>query len=124
MPGIRWGRVIGAGVLIELALAAIAVPFLATGRPGAVSMIIVPVTLVVAALGGAWAARGSAAPLLHGILAGLAAFFVYVGIALAGILAAPGQADLATALSPAYLGSHLCKLLGGALGGWCVAQRR
>jgi len=122
--GIRWGRVIGGGLMIELALAVIAVPFFASGQAGAVAMVIVPATLVVAALGGAWAARGTAEPLLNGTLAGVAAFAIYVAVALAGMLAAPGQADLATALSPAYLGSHLCKLLGGALGGWWVGRGR
>ena len=122
MPGIRWWRVLGGGLLIELALAVVAVPFFATGRAEALSMAIVPATLVVAALGGAWAARGTATPFLHGSLAGLAAVALYVALALVGLLAAPGQADLTTALSPAYLGSHLCKVLGGALGGWWVAR--
>ena len=122
-PGIRWWRVLGGGLLIELALVVVAVPFFATGRPEAVAMVIVPATLLVAALGGAWAARDTAAPLLHGTLAGLAAITVYVALAAVGMLAAPGQADLSTALSPAYLGSHLCKVLGGALGGWWVGRR-
>ena len=123
MPGVRWGRVIVGGLLIELGLAVITVPFFASGRPEAVAMVIVPATLLVAALGGAWAARGTAAPFLHGTLAGLAALGFYVAMALVGMLAAPGQADFATALSPAYLGSHLCKVLGAALGGWWVGRR-
>jgi len=121
-PAIRWWRVLGGGLLIELALVVVAVPFFATGRADALSMAIVPATLVVAALGGAWAARGTAAPFLHGSLAGLAAVALYVALALVGLLAAPEQADLTTALSPAYLGSHLCKVLGGALGGWWVSR--
>jgi hypothetical protein len=122
-PRIRWWRVLAGGLLIELALAVIAVPFFATGHPEALSMMIVPATLVVAALAGAWAARGSAAPVVSGALAGAAAFVVYGALALVGMLAAPDQADLGTALSPAYLGSHLCKFLGGALGGWWAAGR-
>ena len=39
--GIRWGRVIGGGLMIELALAVIAVPFFASGQAGAVAMVIV-----------------------------------------------------------------------------------
>lgn len=123
VPGIRWGRVLGGGLLIELALVVVAVPFFATGRAEALSMVIVPATLLVAALGGAWVARRTATPLLHGTLAGLAAILIYIAIALAGVLAAPEQADLTTALSPAYLGSHLCKVLGAALGGWWVGRR-
>lgn len=121
--GIRWWRVLAGGLLIELALIVVAVPFFATGRPEAVAMVIVPATLVVAALCGAWAGRGTAAPLLHGTLAGLAAFVLYAALALVGMLAAPDQADLTTVLSPAYLGSHLCKVLGGSLGGWWVGRR-
>lgn len=123
-PGIRWWRVLGGGLLIELALIVVAVPFFATGHPAALSMLIVPATLVVAALAGAWAARGTASPAIHGTLAGIAAVVLYVAMALIGMLAAPGQADLTTALSPAYLGSHLCKVLGGALGGWWVGRGR
>lgn len=122
-PGVRSGRVLGGGLLIELALIVVAVPFFATGRPEAVAMVIVPATLVAAALGGAWAARRTATPLLNGTLAGVAAIAIYVAMAVVGMLAAPGQADLGAALSPAYLGSHLCKVLGAALGGWWVGRR-
>ena len=124
LPGIRWWRVIGGGLLIELALVVVAVPFFAMGRADALSMLIVPATLVVAALAGAWTARGTALPLYNGALAGVAAFALYVAMALVGMLAAPERADLATAMSPAYLGSHLCKLLGALLGGWWVGRGR
>ena len=122
--GIRWGRVLVGGLLIELLLLAVAVPFFATGQFDVVSAIIVPATLVAAALCGAWAARGTARPVLHGTLAGAAAFALYVLIAVVGMLAAPDQADLGTALSPAYVASHVFKVLGGTLGGWLVARRR
>lgn len=121
---IRWPRVIIAGLLIELALIVVTAPFFAAGQPGAVAMVIVPATLLLAALGGAWAAHGSTAPVLSGALAGLAAFVVYSATALVATRVAPEQADLSAALSPAYLGAHLCKVLGGALGGYWVAHRR
>jgi hypothetical protein len=123
-PDIRWWRVIGGGLAIELALIVVAVPFFATGRAELVSIVIVPATLVVAMLVGARVAHRTAAPVLNGTLAGLAAFGIYVAIALIGVLAAPEQADLTAVLSPAYLGSHLCKVLGGAIGGWWMARRR
>jgi hypothetical protein len=122
--GIRWWRVIGGGLLIEVVLIAVAVPFFAAGRPEILSLVIVPATLVASALCGAWVARGTAAPLLNGTLAGVAAFTIYVAVALIGTLAAPGQADLTTALSPAYLASHVCKLLGAMAGGLWVARQR
>ena len=123
-PGIRWWRVLGGGLLIELALIVVAVPFFATGRPEVVAAVIVPATLVVAMLVGAWVARGTVATLLNGTLAGIAALALYVAIALIGMLAAPEQADMTAVLSPASLGSHVCKVLGGALGGWWVARQR
>jgi hypothetical protein len=122
--GIRWGRVLVAGFLIELLLIAVAVPFFATGQPETVAAIIVPATLVVAALCGAWAARGTARQVLNGTLAGVVAFTLYVLIAAVGMLASPEQADLGTVLSPAYLASHVFKVLGGTLGGWLVARKR
>ncbi len=122
-PGIRWWRVLGGGLLIELALIVVAVPFFAADRADILSIVIVPATLVVAVLCGAWAARGTAAPLLNGTLAGVAAFTLYVAIALIGALAAPEQADMTAVFSPAYLGSHVCKVLGGAIGGWWMARR-
>jgi hypothetical protein len=122
-PGIRWWRVIGAGLLIELLLMVVAVPFFAAGRAELLSIVIVPATLIVAVPCGAWAARGTASPLLNGTLAGAAAIALYVVIALVGMLAAPEQADLSAVFSPAYLGSHLCKVLGAALGGWWMARR-
>jgi hypothetical protein len=123
-PGIRWWRVFGGGLLIEVVLMAVAVPFFAAGRPDVVSMAIVPATLLAAAVCGAWAARGTGKPVLNGTLAGVAALVIYVLMAIAGMLAAPDQADLSTALSPAYLGSHVCKVMGGLLGGWWVARQR
>jgi hypothetical protein len=124
LPGIRWGRVILGGLLIELMLIAVAVPFFAAERPEMVSIVIVPATLAAAALFGAWAARGSSQPVLNGTLAGVAALALYLFMAIVGSLAAPEQADLSQALSPSYLASHVFKVLGGTLGGWLVARRR
>lgn len=122
--GIRWWRVLAGGLLIELVLLAVAVPFFAAGQPETVSVVIAPATLFAAALCGAWTARGTGQPVLNGTLAGVAALALYAIIAVVGMLAAPEQADLSTALSPAYLASHVFKVLGGALGGWLVARRR
>lgn len=123
-PGVRWGRALVGGLLIELLLLAVAVPFFAAGQPETVSLVIVPATVVAAALCGAWAARGTAKPVLNGTLAGAAALALYVLMAVIGTLAAPEQADFDTVLSPAYLGSHVFKVLGGTLGGWWVGSKR
>jgi hypothetical protein len=124
LPGIRWGRALVGGLLIELLLIVVAVPFFATGRPEMVSIVIVPATAVVAALCGAWAARGTHRPVLNGTLAGAAALGLYVLVAVIGSLAAPEQADLSAALSPAYLASHVFKVLGAAAGAWLVARKQ
>ena len=124
LPGIRWWRVAGGGLLIELLLVAVAVPFFATGRPEMLSIVIVPATAVAAALCGAWAGRGTARPVLNGTLAGVAALALYAFMAIIGMLAAPDQADLGAALSPSYLASHVFKVLGGTLGGWWVGRKR
>ena len=121
--GIRWWRALAGGLLIELVLIAVAVPLFAVGQPETVSIVIVPATLVAAALCGGWAARGTGKPVLNGTLAGVAALTLYAIVAVVGLLAAPGQADLGAALSPAYLASHVFKVLGGALGGWLMARR-
>ena len=123
-PGIRWWRVIGGGVLIELVLTLVAVPFFATGREAALTTVVPLATLPVAALGGAWAARGTAKPLLNGILAGVLSFAIYGLLLLANVLFAPQQPDFSTVLSPAYLASHVFKVLGAAAGGCWVARRR
>ena len=49
---------------------------------------------------------------------------VYAALTIASMLAAPDQEDLTTALSPAYFGPPLCKVLGAALGGWWIGRRR
>lgn len=122
--GIRWWRVIGGGLLIELVLTAASVPFFATGRPEMVSLVIVPATLVAAVPCGAWAARGTAQPILNGTLAGVAALALYLLLVIGSILAAPEQVDLTATLSLPYLASHACKVLGAAAGGWWIASRR
>ena len=77
-----------------------------------------------ALVAGAWAARGTQRPVLNGTLAGAAALALYALMAVIGMLAAPDQADMSTALSPAYLGSHVFKALGAMAGGWWVGRGR
>jgi peptidoglycan/LPS O-acetylase OafA/YrhL len=122
--GIRWWRVLGGGLLIELVLMVISVPFVAMGRADELPTYVLPATVVAAVLAGLWVARRVERPVLHGVLAGLAAILLYLAIAVVGVLVAPERANFDTALSPAYLASHVLKVLGGALGGWLVARRR
>ena len=122
---IRWGRALAGGFLIELVLTVISVPFFATGREADLQMLVPPATLVVAALFGAWTARKAAGRyVLHGALAGVAAFLIYLLLIGANLLFAPTPPDMAATLSPAYLVSHVFKVLGAAAGGWWIARRR
>jgi hypothetical protein len=123
-PGIRWWRLIGGGFFIELALTAVAIVFYSTGQEQLLTMVVPPATLVVAVVFGAWAARGTASPLLNGTLAGVASFVIYGLLLLGNVLFAPQQPDLTLSLSPSYLASHVFKVLGAAGGGWWVVRSR
>ena len=123
LPGVRWWRVLAGGFLIELVLTIVSVPFFATGREADLMIVVPPATLIVAALFGAWSARGTARRLLNGTLAGVAAFAIYLVLILGNILFAPEEPDLTAALSLPYLASHVFKVLGAMAGGWWVARR-
>lgn len=123
-PGIRWWRALLGGFLIELVLTAVSVPFFATGREADLLIVVPPATLIVAALFGAWTARGTSRALLNGTLAGVFSFAIYLVLLLGNVLFAPQKPDFTMALSLPYLASHVFKVLGAAAGGWWVARRR
>ena len=91
--GMRWGRIVIGGVLIEAALIVAAVPLLgfvanpfAPGAQGSGDFTIFVVTVTVAcfvagALGGWWVARPlSSQVVLHGALTGVVATAIYLAI--------------------------------------------
>lgn len=90
--GIRWGRVLVAALLLELALFVVLVPIMlifgAPFTPGAgdgdftVFFVSVPVGCFVLAFGaGRWVARGvSNRPALHGLLVGTVATLMYLAL--------------------------------------------
>ena len=121
----QWLRVLAGGFFIEFLLAAASVPFFASGREADLEIVVPPATLAIAFGLGAWTARRAGGRhLLHGALAGVAAVLFYLLLFAGSLLFAPGQADLEASLSPAYLASHLFKVLGAAAGGWWIARRR
>ena len=122
-PGIRWWRVIGGAFFLELALTLIAVVFYSMRQEQALMLVVPPATLVFAVLFGAWAARGTARPVLNGLLVGVVSFVIYVVLLLGNVLFAPQQPDLTLTLSASYLASHVFKVLGGWAGGWWVARK-
>src|SRR5687767_1061542 len=112
LPGIRWGRAILGGLLMELILFGVSGLFYGLESAEDLPRFVLPATVVAAVLAGLWVARRVERALLHGALAGLAAILIYVVLAVIGTFAAPEQANFETALSPAYLASHAVKVLG------------
>ena len=124
--GIRWGRALIGGLMIEVGLILLVIPFYATMADPfpTIELLVPPVTLVLAALAGAWAARPSGNPLMTGLATGAAALLIYGAMMVAGYLAAPEQFNSAAALSVSYLASHVLKLVGGLLGGNRIRRQR
>ena len=104
---IRWLRVVGGAVLIEVALFVVAVPLNMSENGRSVLLaVVVPLCVVAAFLGGWWVARGSEGlPLLHGLLAGALAALIY------------GALTWKVALPTAYIVANYLKLVAGAGGG-------
>lgn len=123
-PGIRWGRAVVGGLLIETGLMAIFVPFYASGDMETPLVVIPPATLLFAVVAGWWAARRAERGLATSMLAGVFAFLIYAVPSVVGMIFAPDRADMSLALSPSYLSSHVFKMLGATLGGWWVTRRR
>ena len=96
----------------------------ATGRQDDMPTAVPPLTLPIAFLAGWWVARPTDRAILNSALAGAIAIPLYVAIVIIALLAAPGRADTSMALSPAYIATHIIKVLGAAAGGWWVACKR
>jgi len=127
MKPIRWGRVVLGAILLEIVLSIVAVPaYYLSDDPNAVlSLITPPACLIVAFPIGMWVGKASGRPVLAGALIGVVSLVVYgVLLALASQFAPPEQRDLSGVFAPAYLASHLLKIIGGAAGGWWVSRQR
>ena len=121
--GIRWGRVIVGGLIIELVLAVITGLFYGLDRVEDLARWVIPATIVAGLLGGAWTGRGVSRPVLHGALAGVAAIVLYVILAVVGLMAAPDQVTTEALVTPVNLATHAVKVIAGAAGAWLVARR-
>ena len=109
----RWGRILAGGFLAELALILAIVPlglrlgesFLHYSAP--------PGSFITCFLGAFWAARRARSRfVLHGLLVGVVAALIYVGLT-------RGQPE-----PLAYIVAHVLKLLGGACGGYAASRRQ
>ena len=110
---IQWGRVLLAAFLMELVLAAVAVPLFLSGAERVLVYVIPPVALITTFAITVWIGRRIASKLvLHGVLIGLAGTLMYVGLTRGE--PEPWQ----------YLVGHALKVVGGAAGGVVLARQR
>jgi putative membrane protein (TIGR04086 family) len=110
---IRWGRALIGGFLAEVAVIVLVIPvFFVLGQHAV--LYAAPAASFLACLGGGyWVARGAEPRwVLHGILVGLVATLLYVGL------------TLARPEPTAYIAAHALKILGGAAGGFLAGRRR
>jgi len=112
LGGIHWARALIGGLLAEVAVFAVVVPIsLALGQQSLLYS--APVASLVACfLLALWVGRGvSSRFVLHGVLVGVVAALLYVGL---------------TRAQPepfAYVVAHVLKILGGAAGGFVAGRR-
>lgn len=104
---VRWLRIIGAAVLVEVVLLAIAVPLNISANGRAVLLaIVIPLCVAGTFVGGWWAARGAGRLfVIHGLLVGALAALIYGGL------------TWKVSLPAAYIVANYLKLAGGAAGG-------
>lgn len=111
--GIRWGRAVAGGLLAELAILVVALPFafLASGER-ILFYLVPPVCLVLTFIFGRWTAnRVDSRFMLHGALAGVVAAVLYIAVTW-------GQT-----LPSSYVLAHFLKVIGGAAGGFVAGRR-
>jgi hypothetical protein len=110
---IHWVRVLVGGFLAELSVFAVVVPVLLIYGQHPLLYVAPPASLVACFLFAFWVGRGVDAKfLLHGILVGVVATLLYVGLT-------RGRPE-----PLAYLFAHVLKILGGAAGGLYAERRR
>ena len=116
---ILWGRVLVAGLLVELLLL---VALNGVSRPLYGSEGDSPVVFVggffFTLIGGLWVGRKAPSHfVLHGTLVGMAAVALYTALTLQLTLTGQLEIDLR------FFAAHIAKILGGSLGGFMVGKR-
>jgi hypothetical protein len=110
---IHWVRALIGGFLAELAVIVLVIPvYFVLGQHAL--LYAAPAASLLACFGFAYwvASRAESHWMLHGILVGLVATLLYVGLTL-------GRPE-----PMAYIAAHALKLLGGAAGGFLAGRRR
>ena len=110
---IHWARVLMGGFLAEASVFAVVIPVFLLFGQRAVSYAALSGSLVMCFLFALWVGRRVESRLvLHGILVGVVATLLYVGLT-------RGRPE-----PSAYLVAHVLKILGGAAGGFFADRRR
>jgi putative membrane protein (TIGR04086 family) len=112
LANIHWGRVLLGGFLAELSVIALVIPVRLFFGEHALHYAAPPASLLTCFLFALWVGRRiDSRFVLHGILVGLVATFIYVGLTL-------GRPE-----PPVYLLAHALKILGGAAGGFLAKHQ-
>ncbi len=110
---IHWVRILIGGFLAEASVIAVVIPTLLLSGQRAVAYVALSGSLVMCFLFALWVGRRVDSYLvLHGILVGVVATLLYVGLT-------RGRPE-----PTAYLVAHVLKILGGAAGGFFAERRR
>lgn len=122
--GVRWGRALVAAVAVEIVLVVITAALFATmaDPTQTLDLAIPPAALILFIPAGYWTARGTGAPVLNGLVAGLWGIALYVVLTLIA-QGAVADFDFDSSVRPAYLLAHGLKAVGGVIGGWLVARK-
>jgi len=123
--GLRWGRIVGAAVAVEIAAIALLVVVVAVvgpREPEAAAAFakrhgqwLGPLAGIVGCfLGGWWASRAMATrQVVQGLMVGVVAAAIDVALLLAG----------GSGFKLLFLGSNVGRILAGAVGGWVASKR-
>ena len=111
---IRWGRIVAGGLLAELAILIVALPFAFVASGERILFYLVPpACLVMTFVFGRWTGnRVESRYVLHGTLAGVVAALVYIAV------------TWNQTLPSSYVLAHWLKVIGGAAGGYAASRSR
>ena len=112
MKDIRWGWVLLCGLLGNVAVALLIIPFAVIGGQERLGYVAPPASFVGVLVVGYWIARKAPQrALLHGLLVGVFAVLIYIPVL------------FSDEITPAHILASGLKVLGGVLGGFLVARR-
>lgn len=112
MKSVRWGWVLLGGFLAEVIVFVLVIPLSLVAGQESLLYTAPPASFVAVLALAYWVARkASKQPVLHGVLVGIVAVLLYIGISV-------GQPE-----PIAYIVAHALKVLGGAVGGFVASKR-